>query len=244
MIERENSLLTEKVKTLELYNSQVVERHDLLEAKMKEKNNQLMQKHELMKRKMTNTDQLVEKHDLLEGKINHDQLIQKHAQLRGENHQQLQRLTTMEWLAASMSQQLSISKKLVGTQIDSDLRSNVVLSTEFGNGQYRFVYEITSSVDTKIISLRRLPTSTYSDKNILCITECMLCLQGTRTEIIPYYSYAKLSSRIGSGMNVPLIVLSNNFIAKYRQHDGIVQMDMYFDYDYITYKGFLGVFDG
>ena len=52
MIERENCLLTKQVKILELYNSQVVERYDLLEGKMKEKNDQLMQKHELMEKNM------------------------------------------------------------------------------------------------------------------------------------------------------------------------------------------------
>ena len=103
---------------------------------------------------------------------------------------------------------------------------------------HRFIYEISSNDGVRNISLRRLPTATYSDKNILCITEYVLCLRETTTGIPPYYRNKKISSKIEIDVTIPIITLSNDIISKYRQDDGIVNMEVYFDYDYITYKGY------
>ena len=163
--------------------------------------------------------QLIKEHGLLK---------EKYAQLRKENY--------------LLVQEIRIRKRLIGTTIDLDLNSNCVISTEFGNGQYTFTCEIltSSSLDTSRVSLIRLPTCTYSDKNVLCITHCVLCLQGT-TKIAPHYSNTKLLKRIETDAHVPIDLISKSIMSLYRQEDGIVKMEIYFDYDYVTYKGFLGI---
>ena len=245
MIEQENCLLTKQVKIL-------VEKYDLLEGKKKKENSQLVQKHELMERNMktlegtieTKHDQLVRKHDRLEGKVvtKHDRLLQEHAQLRQENNQLRQRLNIMGLFTLNLAQEIRLSKKLIGTAIDLDLSLDTVTSGEFNNGEYRFVYEITtSSVHVRTISLRRLPTSTYSDRNVICITDCILYLEPT-AQTLPFSLHTKLHSKIETGVNVPIILLRNNLISNYQQHNGIVRMEICFDYDYITYKGYFTIF--
>ena len=195
MIERENCLLTKQVKILKLHNSKLMRRHDSSEEKMKVENDQLMQKHELMEKTMkTKNDQLIQKHDLLEGRVktNNDKLVQKHntlEELTKANHSQL----VQEYLSMSRAlfREIEIRKKLIGTEIDLDLRSKVMVSKEFGNGQYRFICEILESIGGRSISLTRLPTATYSDKNIICINACVLCLGGITADIPTVVQKAK-----------------------------------------------------
>ena len=241
MIERENCLLTKQVKTLKLHNSKLMRRHDSLEEKMKVENDQLMQKHELMEKTMkTKNDQLIRKHDLLEGKVktNNDKSVLKHntlEELTKANHSQLVQEYVL--MSRALFHNIEIRKKLIGTEIDLDLRSRVMVSKEFGNGQYRFTCEILESIGGRNISLRRLPTATYSDKNIICITECMLCLGGITAEI-PYYLNLPMFSRIETDATIPIVVLCNNIISIYQQYGSTLKMEVYFDCDYITYKGF------
>ena len=253
MIERENCLLAHK---LEKCNFLTVQRHELMEGKMGKEIDQSMRKHELMKKNMkTKNDQLVRNHTLLEGKMEtkHNQLIQKHnfweGKMETKHNQLIKELCLLKEKYAQlrkenyqMVQEIRFRKRLIGTTIDLDLNSNFVISTEFGNGLYTFICEIltSSSLDTRRISLIRLPTCTYSDKNVLCITHCVLCLQGT-TEIAPYYLDTKLLKRIETDSQVPIDLISKSIMSLYRQQDGIVKMEIYFDYDYVTYKGFLGI---
>ena len=170
----------------------------------------------------TKNDQLVQKHSILEGKMEakHNRLVHEYVMM-----------------SRRLFREIEIRKKLIGTAIDLKLKSSAMVSPEFGNGQYRFMCEISSSVDRRMISLTRLPTATYSDRNVICITECVLCLGEITTEIVPYYLNSTMFSKIETDVTIPIIILSNNLISKYRKLDGIVKMEVYFDYDYITYKG-------
>ena len=228
MIERENCLLTKQVESLISHNSKIMQRHDLLEEKMKEENYQLMQKHELIKKTtQTKNDQLVTKHNLLEKKM------------KAEVDQLVLDYVSMATMSQTLLREIGIRKKLIGTTIGLNLRSNAVALPEFGNGQYRFVCEISSSNDSRIISLRRLPTATYSDKNVLCITECVIYrfVKEQWIEMDPYYQDRTMSSRIETGVTIFITRLNNNDVSRYQLNGGIVMMEVNFDYDYITYKG-------
>ena len=279
MIERENCLLTDK---LGMY----VQKHDLLEGRMKEENDQLVQNHISLEIKVqTKNDGLVQKHELLEGKYHkqkqendrllqkhisleskmkadlakHDQLVDKydqlvrkhdllekkhhklreeHHELREEHYQSVQNSLMVEKLISQLSQELRVRKRLIGTAVNLDFKAKINQSSEFGNGEYRFVCNISLSVDRVEITLNRLSTSNYSDVNVLCITEFVLRLQETATEILPLLVNGRMDSRIEAGGKIS-VKLDKELFSRYRQPDGIVMMEINFDYDYITYKGFL-----
>ena len=56
--------------------------------------------------------------------------------------------------------------------------------------------------------------------------------------MIPYYLNLSMFSRIETDATIRIVVLSNNIISIYRQHGRTLKMEVYFDYDYITYKGY------
>ena len=177
------------------------------------------------------TDKLgkcVQKHNLLEEKCN---------ELKIENAHLVRKHVTLECDYSKLKHELRFRKKFLGVTLNLDLKSNNVKSSEFSNGQYRFICIISLSLNEANISLNRLSTSTYSDRNILCITECVLCLQETATEVIPHYVIERICLRIEIRRNIPIMELDKNIVSRYRQPDGIVKMEIYFDYDYITYKG-------
>ena len=217
-------------------NNELAQRHLLLEGicnDLKKKNTQLVLKHDLLEGDCyilrEENAKFVQKYDLSEGERDI---------FREENAQLVQKYRTMEWNYSKLKQELGIRKKLLGVSIDLDTKYDLIKSCEFSNGQYRFVCNISSTVDGVEISLNRLSTSTYSDKKILCITECVLCLQETTTEILPHYMSERICSRIGTGGYIPIMELDKKMILRYQQSDGIVKIDVYFDYDCITYKGF------
>ena len=169
----------------------------------------------------SHNSKIMQRHDLLERKFD---------MLGKENFHLVQDFMIMD-------QELRIRKKLLGVTHYLDLRSKRTRSSEFSNGPYTFVCNITLSVDVVDISLNRLSTSTNSDKNILCITRCVVSLHGT-AETQPYYGYRRFCLMIEPNGSILLMRLDKNIVLKHRQPDGIVKMEINIDYDYITYKGF------
>ena len=143
-----------------------------------------------------------------------------------------------------LQQELVIRKKLLGVTIDLNLRNKKIsrenywpTSSEFGNGLYKFTCRITLSGKERIVSLKRLPTVEYSHRNTICITDCVVCLREPITNI-PYYVNERVCLRMESNDKIRLMTLQNDMISRYRQANGIVKIEVYLDYDYVTYRVF------
>ena len=212
-----------------------IEHQDMLEGKydkLKEKNDQSELKHNLLIGKMKEKiSELVQKQDLLEGKYD---------QLKDENAQLVQEHLQMEKNFAKLEQEMRIRKKLIGATVTFNLQSLInPQSSEFSNGQYRFVCVVSLSANSVEISLKRSSTATYHDRKVLCITECVLCLRETTRQRLPYLVSERISSKVETeGYYVPIMKLDKNIFSRYQQPNGIVMMELYFDYDCIAYKGF------
>ena len=135
---------------------------------------------------------------------------------------------------------MRIRKKLIGATVTFNLQSLInPQSSEFSNGQYRFVCVVSLSANSVEISLKRSSTATYHDRKVLCITECVLCLRETTRQRLPYLVSERISSKVETeGYYVPIMKLDKNIFSRYQQPNGIVMMELYFDYDCIAYKGF------
>ena len=162
-------------------------------------------------------------------------LEEQYEKLKEEKDQFVQTASLkIEVHCSKLQQEQRFRKKLLGVAIDLDLASWITKSAEFGNGLYTFMYSISLLGKKRKISLQRLAAAAYSNKNILCITDCVLSLQGTTTET-PYYVNERVCSRMGIHDTIDIMTLQDDILSKYRQSDGIVKMEVYFDYDYITY---------
>ena len=154
-------------------------------------------------------------------------LERKYDQLKNENDQ--------------LQQELKFRKKLLGVTIDLDVKNSSQIhgttSSEFGNGLYKFNCSITSSRNEIIVSLKRLPAVAYSHKNIICITECVVCVRGHLTRK-PYYVNERVCLKMESNDTIQIMTLRSYMISRYQQANGIVKIEVYFDYDYVTYKVF------
>ena len=223
-----------------------IEHQDMFERKydkLKEKNDQSVLKHNLLMWKMKEKiSQLVQKQDLLEGKYDqlkdeNTQLVQEHLQMENNitklEHEQLR----IERVFARLEQESRIRKKLLGVTVALNLKSEINQSSKFSNGQYKLVCNVSLSADSVEISLKRSPTSTYSDKKVLSITEYVLRLQETTREILPYLVSERICSRLETGGYVPIMHFDKKIFSRYQQPSGIVVMELYFDYDCVAYKG-------
>ena len=223
-----------------------IEHQDMFERKydkLKEKNDQSVLKYNLLMGKMTEKiSELVQKQDLLEGKYDqlkdeNTQLVQEHLQMKNNitklEHEQLR----IERVFARLEQESRIRKKLLGVTVALNLKSEINRSSEFSNGQYKLVCNVSLSADSVEISLKRSPTSTYSDKKVLSITECVLRLQETTREILPYLVSERICSRLETGGYVSIMHFDKKIFSRYQQPSGIVVMELYFDYDCVAYKG-------
>ena len=226
MIERDNCMVTDELKNY-------FQKHDMLEEKynkLKEQNDELVKKHNLLV-EMTETenDELLQKHDLLEGEYD---------QFKTENTQLVQEHLRMEKNFAKLEQEMRIRKKLLGVTVYFNFKSEINQSSEFSNGQYRFVCIISLCADSVEISLKRLPTTTYSDKKVLSITECMLRLQENTRERLPYLVSERICLGIATKSTTFIMKLKKNIFSRYQQPDGIVVVELYFNCDCISYKEF------
>ena len=137
-----------------------------------------------------------------------------------------------------LQQELKVRKKLLGVTIDLDLKNTSrSTSSEFGNGLYKFNCSISVSGTERKVKLKRLPSVAYSNKNIICITDCVVCLREPITRK-PYYINERVCSRMESNDKIRIMTLKDDMISRYQQPNGIVKIEVYFDYDYVTYKVF------
>ena len=141
-------------------------------------------------------------------------------------------------LAQKLQHELTIRKKLLGVAVDLNLRSSSTNSAEFGNGLYKFRYSISLLGRERKVSLKRLAADKISNKNILYITDCVLSLQGTLKVFLPYYMKERIGSRMEINDTIDMMTLQERILLRYLQPNGVVKMEVFFDYDYITYKVF------
>ena len=164
--------------------------------------------------------------------------------LEGESSQKLETLEgkydRLKSNYSKLQQESRIQKKLLGTTIVFNPKSQSNQSNEFSNGQYTFICETWfGSSGTMNVSLKRLRTQTNSDKNILCITNCVVLLHETATQKESHIVDQALKERMDTRDQIDFAIkLGKKTVLKYRQDDGNVIMEVFFDYDYTTYRYF------
>ncbi|KAI6658043.1 TNF receptor-associated factor 6-like [Oopsacas minuta] len=176
------------------------------------------------------------KEELYQLKEEQYQLKDNHHNLEGRCNDLWKRESALKQEYFQMKQSLRLKKQLYGIEISVRPTQSETTREVFNIGSYRFNC-IVSVQDSINIELMRLSSSFGNDKNVICITDCVVCLKGTKQVNEPFSTNIQLSSRAVIGGTISIMEIRRRIFSLFIQPDGTLDMSVYFDYDYVTYKG-------
>ena len=134
---------------------------------------------------------------------------------------------------------MKIKKDLNGIELRINPEDGNIIrrETQFKIGSYSFCCYVTT-IDPIKITMRRLPTRTRNELNIICLTESRIILSHTDRAIESYLDVNRLDLKLKVGEAEVVCVLHRNVYDRYIQRDRSLIVRLYFDLEYITYSYF------
>ena len=145
----------------------------------------------------------------------------------------------MEEECRDLNAGMKIKKDLNGAEMRINLGDRNIIrgETQFKIGSYSFCCYLTT-IDPIKITMRRLPTRTRNELNIICLTESRIILSHTDRAIESYLDVNRLDLKLKVGKAEVVCLLHRNVYDIYIQQDRSLIVRLYFDLEYITYSYF------
>ena len=139
-----------------------------------------------------------------------------------------------------LKEALKTKKELNGIELVINGKGELISDSGFTIGSYAFKCHLCSVRPIKL-KIERLPMHAVSGNayNIVCLTECRIIVDPTKEKQEPYFELIKLNLRLSQGDAHKFFEMNYDVYTRYLQADGSLKMKLYFDLDYVTYKGYL-----
>ncbi|KAI6658044.1 TNF receptor-associated factor 6-like [Oopsacas minuta] len=137
-----------------------------------------------------------------------------------------------------LRKELTCKKDLECVEFEIDPNDELNHKKVFRIGSYEFEC-IVVVYNSMRFWVQRLASSFRNDSNIICITEFRMLLEETAPSENPFVWKERLYSQMIKNDCIFLYALERSIYRRYIQPDGKIYLKLFFDHDYITYKGFI-----
>ena len=169
-----------------------------------------------------------------------DMLEEESKRMKEESKRMKEENKRMEEENKKLKEALKTKKELNGIELVINGEGELISDSGFTIGSYAFKCYLCSVRPIKL-KIERLPMRAVSGNayNIVCLTECRIIVDPTKEKQEPYFELIKLNFKLSQGDAHKFFEMKHEVYSEYFQADGNLKMKLYFDLDYVTYKGYL-----
>ena len=169
-----------------------------------------------------------------------DMLEERHIKLENEHKKLENEHIKLKVECKDLKDNIKIKKNLNGVELKINLidgRRRMGREAYLEIGSYAFNCYVTA-VDPVRITVKRIPTRTGNDRNIVRLTESRIILIPRERSVESYLQVDTLNIEVKVGESKAVCRLDRNIYDRYLQQDGSLLVGMYLDLDYVAYTYF------